>query len=379
MTHVELKHLTYTYDAHPALADLSLEIGSGELAAVLGPSGCGKTTTLRLLAGLLRPTVGDVRFDGHSVLDTAAERRGAVMVFQQPLLFPHLSVFENVAFGLRAQKQSEPEIRRAVTEILARVQLEGLERRRPRELSGGQAQRVALARALVIRPRVLLLDEPLSSLDPHLRDEMRGLIRELHDDLGLTTVLVTHDQHDAALLADRIAVLFDGRLAQHAALRDFFDRPVSRAVARFFGGVNFVSGELRGGVLETDLGRLAVADARCADGPVVATIRPEAVRWLGPERGRTIRCNEVLGKVERIVDLGAARRLIVKVGACRLEAQLGADDPVPTPGTVGGLGLPAERLWLLPEPGLNGSAAFEPIEQRALHDRLDQPGNPAPR
>ncbi|MBL8095873.1 MAG: ABC transporter ATP-binding protein [Anaerolineales bacterium] len=348
MTRVSLLGVSRRFGRTPAVAGLSLEVESGELAALLGPSGCGKTTTLRLIAGLLKPEQGDIHFDGRSMAATPAERRGAVMVFQHPLLFPHLNVHDNVAFGLRAQRVPEVEIRRAVSDMLERVRLAGFERRRPRELSGGQAQRVALARALVTRPRLLLLDEPLSSLDPHLRDEMRALIRELHADLGLTTLLVTHDQQDAALLADRIAVLFHGRLAQHGRLRDLFDRPATVEVARFFGGVNFMSGTLDDGALASQLGRLRLAEPPPGSGPATATIRPEAVRWLGAGAAREHRCNQVLGVVERVVDLGSFRRLTARAGAVSIEAHLRPDEAAPVAGQVGVFELPAEHLWVLP-------------------------------
>lgn len=351
MTHVELLGLTRRFGGRPAVNALSLEVLSGELAALLGPSGCGKTTTLRMIAGLLQPEMGDVRFDGGSMLATPAERRGAVMVFQHPLLFPHLNVFDNVAFGLRAQGVSSAEIGRAAGEMLERVHLTGFDRRRPRELSGGQAQRVALARALVTRPRVLLLDEPLSSLDPYLRDEMRSLICELHADLGLTTVLVTHDQQDAALMADRIAVLFHGRLAQHGRLREFYDRPADPAVARFFGGVNFISGTVCSGSVETALGRLALACAPRLQGPVTVTIRPEAVRWIDSAPLQSdvgVGANLVAVVVERVIDLGSLRRLVLRAGAQTLEAHLRPDERVPVVGQSGVVELPPDHLWLLP-------------------------------
>ncbi|MCA9784892.1 MAG: ABC transporter ATP-binding protein, partial [Candidatus Cloacimonetes bacterium] len=178
--------------------------------ALLGPSGCGKTTTMRMLAGLLQPSSGDIRFEGKSVMAVPPERRGAVMVFQKHLLFPHMSVAENIGFGLKMRGMGKAEIARRVGAMLALVQLPGYEKRRPHQLSGGQQQRVALARALVIEPTVLLLDEPLANLDANLRLEMRKLIRNLQQELNITTFFVTHDQEEAVMLADRVALMVDG-------------------------------------------------------------------------------------------------------------------------------------------------------------------------
>ena len=207
MTQVAIKELTKVYpgaDA-PSVDNLTLDIGSGDLAALLGPSGCGKTTTMKMIAGLLPPTAGDVAFDGRSVLNDKPENRGVVMVFQNYLLFPYMSVADNIGFGLKMRKVPRGEIARRVGEMLELVRLPDLGARRPRELSGGQQQRVALARALIVKPRVLLLDEPLSNLDAHLRFEMRDLIRGLQQEMGITTIFVTHDQEEAVVLADRIA------------------------------------------------------------------------------------------------------------------------------------------------------------------------------
>lgn len=278
MTQVNLFHLSKTYDSAntPALRDLSLELASGRITALLGPSGCGKTTLLKLIAGLLHPSQGDVTFDGQSVLNTPAERRGAVMVFQNHLLFPYLSVAENVGFGLKMQGVDSQTIRRRVAEMLELVQLPGYEKRRPRQLSGGQQQRVALARALIVQPRVLLLDEPLSNLDAHLRGEMRELILAVQRQLGITTVFVTHDQEQAITLADQIALMFEGRLHQFGRPQAFYERPASVRVARFFGGTNFVPGIKHGSQVETALGLFHCSGpSNHPDGPVTLTIRPE--------------------------------------------------------------------------------------------------------
>lgn len=244
---------------------------------LLGPSGCGKTTTLRLIAGLSRPTRGDVLFDGTSVLKLPPEKRGAVMVFQEDALFPFMSVGENVAFGLKMRKLEQAVIRKRVAAALASVQLNGFEQRPPVQLSGGQRQRVALARALVTQPRLLLLDEPLSNLDRNLRQKLRQMVRSLQKEAGITTLFVTHDQAEAVAIADRIALMMDGRLRQVGSPRDFYENPVDAQVARFFGASNFIPGIKRGPVVETDIGRIEVPDTSLSDGPILLTIRPEAI------------------------------------------------------------------------------------------------------
>src|SRR5262245_32949348 len=225
MTALLLDRLTVNYGATRALGEFTLAARDAELIALLGPSGCGKSTALKVVAGLLTPANGDVFFDGVSVLKVPAERRGAAMVFQKPLLFPHLTVAENIGFGLKMRRLKKDEISARVAQALEWTQLEGYERRKPNELSGGQEQRVALARALVTEPRVLLLDEPFSALDENLRGEMRLLVRELQQRLRITTIFVTHDRREAMAVADRIALLLDGRIAQSGAPRDLLLNP----------------------------------------------------------------------------------------------------------------------------------------------------------
>ena len=271
--------------------DLTLEPGS--FTALLGPSGCGKSTTLTMIAGLLAPTSGDVLLDDVSLLATPAERRPVSLVFQKPLLFPHLSVEQNVAYGLRTRRTLLPgqvrpsrrEIVAQVEEMLDRVRLGGLGARRVGELSGGQEQRVSLARALVLRPRVLLLDEPFSQLDADLRADMRRLVRELHDETELTTLFVTHDQDEAVELADRIALMLDGRLAGSGVPETFYTAPPSLAAARFFGVTNEVRGVVADGCFSTADGSLRVPTTAGA-GSAVLVVRPESLA-LGRARSDT--------------------------------------------------------------------------------------------
>jgi ABC-type Fe3+/spermidine/putrescine transport system ATPase subunit len=343
MTRVSIKALTKTYPgaAKPSLDQLTLEIPSGELTALLGPSGCGKTTTMKMIAGLLEPTAGDVTFDGRSILKDKPENRGVVMVFQNYLLFPYMSVADNIGFGLKMRKVPKSEIAARVAEMLALVQLPELGHRRPSELSGGQQQRVALARALIVRPNVLLLDEPLSNLDAHLRFEMRDLIRSLQKELGITTIFVTHDQEEAVVLADRVALILDGSLRQYDRADVFYKRPADEAVARFFGGHNFVQGTAEGGVFRSALGPLQLPDgARTGAGKL--TFRPENVK-IGASVDNCI--------TARVVDriyLGTQTRLQLAVGDVAIEAilspdlveglEVGAEVPIT---------LPRQTLWVL--------------------------------
>ena len=346
-TRVSLAGLSKQYGDSHAVRDLTLDLPAGKITALLGPSGCGKTTTLKMIAGLIAPTSGEIAFDGASVVRVPAERRGAVMVFQNHLLFPYLTVAENVAFGLKLRGEDRATIQRKVSEILTQVRLAGFEDRQPRQLSGGQAQRVALARALVVEPRVLLLDEPLSNLDAHLRDELRELILDLQRQSGITTVFVTHDQEEAVLLADRVALMLDGVLQQVGEPRSFYERPASVAVARFFGGVNFLPGTCAGSDVETALGSFRLASATQPDGPVTLTIRPENIRLCADAEAPDE--NSIAGTVTRRAYAGTHTRLKVEAMGRRFEVvanaaeggRFGESDPVC-------LHFPPERLWVLP-------------------------------
>lgn len=343
MTLLSVEGLSVTYPGatRPALDGLTLKVPSGSLTALLGPSGCGKTTALKIIAGLLEPTHGDVRCDGASILSLPPEARDVVMVFQQPLLFPHLSVAGNIGFGLRMRHVPRAQIAARVAEMLELVQLGGLGGRNPAALSGGQAQRVALARALILRPKVLLLDEPLSNLDAHLREEMRALILRLHRALGMTTVFVTHDQAEAVVLADRIALILDGRLQQYAPPEQFYHRPASRAVAQFFGGRNFVPGRVDGTQFHCALGVLSLSPGM-AQGPGLLSIRPEAV-GLGAAPVNTLKA-----VVTDRAFLGMQTRLVLQVGDDVLEAAVSPDLAAAiTVGQSVQVNLPPGALWVL--------------------------------
>ncbi len=343
MTRVAITNLSKTYPgaATPSLDSLSLEIPSGEMTALLGPSGCGKTTTMKMIAGLLEPSGGDVTFDGRSILRDKPEDRGVVMVFQNYLLFPYMSVAENVGFGLRMRKVPKAQIAGRVARMLALVQLPDLGNRKPSELSGGEQQRVALARALIVEPKVLLLDEPLSNLDAHLRLEMRDLIRGLQKQLGITTIFVTHDQEEAVVLADRVALILDGQLRQYDRADQFYKRPANEAVARFFGGQNFVRGRSENGMFQSVLGPMILPDG-VARGAGTLTCRPEAIR-IGAAP-----VNALSALVMDRLYMGTQTRLRLRVGETDLEAVLSPDvvDGI-APGQTIQISLPPQSLWVM--------------------------------
>ena len=244
MADLEIAHVTKRYGDLTAVDDVSLTVADGELVSLLGPSGCGKTTILRMIAGLADPDEGALHIGGTEVTWTPVHRRNLGLVFQSYALFPHMSVFENVAFGLRQRRVGETEVAARVGQALELVRLSGLERRFPREISGGQQQRVALARAIAPRPALLLLDEPLSNLDAKLRDAMRIELRLLQRELSITTVLVTHDQEEALTLSDRVCVLHAGRLQQIGPPREVYEHPQTAFVADFFGRSNSYTGRV---------------------------------------------------------------------------------------------------------------------------------------
>jgi ABC-type Fe3+/spermidine/putrescine transport system ATPase subunit len=287
LSELRMESVGTRYGATWAVRDGSLSVGPGEFYTLLGPSGCGKTTLLRMLAGFIAPDTGRILVDDEPIDAVPPWKRNIGMVFQQCALWPHMSVFENVAFGLRARREPAPDIARKVRDALGQVGLEGLDARRPAELSGAQQQRVALARSLVIQPRLLLLDEPLSTLDAVLRSQLRLELARLHRDVGITTVYATHDQAEALALSTRIAVLSDGRVVQEGRPEEIYWRPRNRFIAEFVGAANLVPVrvvELRevGVVVETPgRARVPVASGghRWALGaPGLLCLRPEALR-----------------------------------------------------------------------------------------------------
>ena len=359
---LSLRNISKSYDSTPAVVDVSLEVQPGEFFGLLGPSGCGKTTMLRLIAGLEIPDTGTIAADGRDITNLSAEKRGFGMVFQNYALFPHLDVFENVAFGLRARHQPRQAIAEHVNAALQLVQLPGHGERRVDELSGGQQQRVAIARAMAIEPELLLFDEPLSNLDVALRASTRRELRQLVTRLGLTAVYVTHDQEEAFALCDRIAVMSSGRIVQTGTAREIYERPDNVAVARFLGHNNFIE------AVRLTSSHSAVARFKTLEGEVVLAvnathdelvrlpmnrpcmlaIRPEAVAVeRGPVKNGTGDVeNRLRANVQQIEFAGATTTLRLAAGNLMIEALvLSADDfAIGDECTVV---LPADRITLL--------------------------------
>src|SRR6185312_5418194 len=301
---VQLRALTKRYDETLAVDSIDATINDGEFFSLLGPSGCGKTTTLRMIAGFVRPTSGEILLDGVDVAQTPPHRRNVHTVFQNYALFPHLNVFDNVAFGLRRQKVAKADVRRRVEESLELVELGGYAGRRPQQLSGGQQQRVALARALVLRPAVLLLDEPLGALDAKIRKQLRLELKTLQEEVGITFVFVTHDQEEALSMSDRVAVMNAGRIEQIGTPAEVYEDPASVFVADFLGVSNLMDAEpiaWSGGECSVRIGETTLR-ARCGDvtarGRVRIVARPERLELL--EHGAQ-GDNCLVGMVERTV------------------------------------------------------------------------------
>jgi iron(III) transport system ATP-binding protein len=332
-----------------AVREVSLDVKPGELMTLLGPSGCGKTTTLRMIAGFQEPSAGEIFIGERDVTRTEANERNIGFVFQNYALFPHLSVFENVAYGLKIKRMDGAEIGRAVTDVLALVGLASYERQMPHQLSGGEQQRVALARAIVIKPRVLLFDEPLSNLDAKLRTSMRGEIRELQRRLGITAVYVTHDQEEAMAISDRIAVMNKGVIEQIGTAEELYRRPASVFVARFIGRSNLIEAT----VTTVSPGRVALtiagqphavegANAEVKPGQtVLANMRPEAIAiGTGDGLAGIVKVRTYLGeKMEYEVDVAGQMLQIVRFNpppAERFE-----------PGDAVGVRLPRDGVQLL--------------------------------
>ena len=282
MSQLTLKNLSKSFRGEFAVQDLWLEIKSGEIVSLLGPSGCGKSTTLQMIAGILRPDAGQIELGGRLLNRMPPEKRNVALILQKGLLFPHLSVGENVSFGLKMQGMNRAEREQRAIAMLQQVQLAGFADRQPAELSGGQAQRVALARSLVIAPDLLLLDEPLTALDANLREDMQDLIRQLQAETGITLLVVTHDQSEAVVMSHRIALMFDGRLRQVATPEQLYQSPGDESVARFFGGVNFFTAQAhqhRWRIVSAEQGAETVLTSDHAlEGQITVTIRPEQIQ-----------------------------------------------------------------------------------------------------
>ena len=355
MTFLSLKNVSRTFGTTRAVAGVSLDVNQGEFFGLLGPSGCGKTTTLRMIAGLEKPDAGSIEFQGSDITHLPSEQRGFGMVFQNYALFPHLNVFDNVAFGLRARHKSKAEMAERVASALELVQLPGYGKRAVDELSGGQQQRVAIARAIAIEPALLLFDEPLSNLDVSLREETRRELRELVTRLGLTAVYVTHDQEEAFALCDRISVMVGGRLVQTGRPRELYEQPAEISVASFLGRNNLIeamrlsSSKTTQGEFKTLSGghtlHLAVKHEELAplNKPVFLAIRPEHVQLSTNDYAAE---NSLRGNIREIVFAGATSTVRVDAGGLLLEALVLRADGLAVNQRCNVI-LPQDRLTLL--------------------------------
>jgi spermidine/putrescine transport system ATP-binding protein len=371
---VKLESLTKQFDEVTAVDEISLDIHPGEFFSLLGPSGCGKTTTLRLVAGFEQPTRGTILLDGVDVGNWPPHRRNVNTVFQSYALFPFLTVAENVAFGMKYKSVPKSDVNTRVGEALELVQLSGYEKRRPNQLSGGQQQRVALARALVLRPSVLLLDEPLGALDAKLRRTLQVELGALQKQVGITFLYVTHDQEEALTMSDRLAVMNHGRIVQLGTPEHVYSEPVDAYVADFLGVSNLMDAQVEPGghprdscrvrlgdfVLEAEAGQLN------ATGAVKLAIRPERIGLFPFETdGR----NRVPGMVERLVFLGSTTQVFLRLANGSALQTLVRNDGAALPysqGTPVSVGLPADALRVLPDPGVSAAE----IRDETLGDQL---------
>ena len=341
---VRLEHCGKTFpDGTRALQPLSLEIARGETVIFLGPSGCGKTTTLRIIAGLEKPDPGGrVLFNDDDVTQIPIEKRNVGMVFQSYALFPNMSVADNIGYSLKLRGMAAAERKSRIAELVELTGIQGLEHRAIDQLSGGQRQRVALARAVAARPRVLLLDEPLTALDASLRDRLRGELDRLLRSLHITAVYVTHDQAEAMALGDRIVVMRNGAIAQVGTPREIYFEPANRFVAEFVGAANIIEGTAAGGAIQLSGGSLQIADAT-ASGPVTAMIRPESIA-IGEFDGAGL-----TGRVDSVSFTGDRQRLVVSGVADRPLTIDASNAITAAPGDAIGLRIPPHLVRLLPK------------------------------
>ena len=359
MSGLELRDLTKRFGDTAAVDALSLDVANGQLVSLLGPSGCGKTTTLRLVSGFAVPDGGTIKV-ADKVISSAGqvvppERREMSMIFQSYALWPHLTVAENIAYGLKLRRLSRADIEKRVGVILDTMQLTALAQRYPAELSGGQQQRVGLARALVVEPKILLLDEPLSNLDANLREEMRHEIRRLHDRFQYTTIYVTHDQSEAMTTSDLIAVMRAGKLEQLGTPEDIYERPQSEFVARFIGSTNILRGVRNGERTATCEGAALTCGSGtlAATGEAIISVRPHRIRMGAPnghDGGNGAGNgggNQVTGIVDRAVYLGAQRHYLVALASgARLQVLTGSES-IAKVGERVGLYLPEDHCRAL--------------------------------
>ncbi len=396
---IQLLDLTKRFGAHTAVDGINMDIPSGEFFSMLGPSGCGKTTTLRMIAGFEQPDAGRIVLDDQDMVHSPPHKRPVNTVFQNYALFPHLNVFDNVAFGLRRGRISKEEVKRRANEALELVMLGDLGDRRPSELSGGQQQRVALARALVLKPAGLLLDEPLGALDAKLRRQLQIELKSLQEQVGITFIYVTHDQDEALTMSDRIAVMNDGHVEQMGSPREIYEAPETAFVADFLGASNLMDGVAHGGdghgrcrVTVGDRELVAALGQSEVNGPGKVTIRPERVQLESPGASDDHE-NRIGGEIERSIYIGSAFQLIVRLDVgCTIEVEIqnsGYQENFEVGNRVVAY-LPSDALRMLPErherskavAGVTSTAETEHSEKRTetaepTADKANAGGRPA--
>ncbi|GAB5468085.1 MAG: ABC transporter ATP-binding protein [Rhodospirillales bacterium] len=347
MTEVRFSDITKTYGAVRAIDCVSMTIPSGQFTTILGPSGSGKTTILSLIAGIIAPSSGRIEIGARDITYLPASERNTGLVFQSYALFPHMTIFDNIAFPLRLRKVAAPEVARRVEEVLGRVRLEGFAKRKPDQLSGGQQQRVALARAIVFKPDILLLDEPLAALDRNLREEVRIEIRALQHSLGITTVMVTHDQEEAMSLSDLVVLMSHGRIEQVGSPDQLYHRPQNRFTAGFLGSANFLEGRWTDGAIRSEAGEVfpCRGEGLAGNAQVTGLLRPDAVSLA----------NGGEGLAARVIDvdfLGEVVRYSLRTGQGQvLRAHVTGQHERYREGAEVRLSWDPARVWILPEQG----------------------------
>lgn len=362
---LELKNITVSFDGEKILDDISLEISDKEFVTLLGPSGCGKTTTLRIIAGFLQPDSGNVFFDGEIINSLPANKRNVNTIFQRYALFPHLNVYDNIAFGLKVKKVPKQEIKKRVSEMLKLVNLEGFEKRSISKLSGGQQQRVAIARAVINKPKILLLDEPLAALDLKLRKDMQTELKNIQKQLGITFIFVTHDQEEALSMSDKVVVMNEGKIQHIGTPKDVYNEPVNAFVADFIGESNIIDGIM----LDDFKVKIEGVELQCLDKgfnvneEVDVVIRPEDVDIVHPEKGL------ITGEVTSVTFLGVHYEIIVDVNGFKWMIQTTDESKV---GDKVGLLIEPDAIHIMKKSKYSGLYG----DYSSFSDEMDDISNP---
>lgn len=362
---LELKNITVSFDGEKILDNISLDISDKEFVTLLGPSGCGKTTTLRIIAGFLQQDSGDVFFDGEIINSLPANKRNVNTIFQRYALFPHLNVYENIAFGLKVKKVPKNEIKKRVSEMLKLVNLEGFEKRSISKLSGGQQQRVAIARAVINKPKILLLDEPLAALDLKLRKDMQTELKNIQKKLGITFIFVTHDQEEALSMSDKVVVMNEGKIQHIGTPKDIYNEPINAFVADFIGESNIIDGVM----LDDFKVKIEGVELQCLDKgfnvneAVDVVIRPEDVDIVHPEKGL------ITGEVTSVTFLGVHYEIIVDVNGFKWMIQTTDESKV---GDKVGLLIEPDAIHIMKKSKYSGLYG----DYSSFSDEMDDISNP---